>query len=992
MRSGALTVAAASIWSLDDAARAAAAARPELDRVTFGDRGSERSHHVTSELSTPLVVALGQRARTLDPTEPVGVWGGRIRFLMVVDPGRTTYFSLKLWGEDFGPIEEEWRLQLFVDGKAVGWFDQGPVDSLDQASVQPRTAGQFYLHTIPIPETLTAGRSELELEVRALGRIWSYDDESSFYKDMTGPSRPVYAGYTHVEPYFLPSGDDEFGTPRPRGRRPDDSEEAGQLVRERVLEDQPSLLHATPPTSIDPWGWMTLVHGYQWSDGPSYREPRVLQKICEAIDAAYVAWQKDDSVLTGSGQQWLGFGRVALALDTLWRDIGPLLDGQVTVASTVVPPNPGFEFGTAGWTTSTWRGSGDVVGDSSVAHAGESSLRLTAHPNGTDGSVVGVTLTGSNRPLVGQGTYRVSAWCKTQDVAAPGACLDVLFYDDEGSVVRGDQKFFAGTGTHDWEQVAAEVATPAGASRIRVDLRVDGVGTAWFDDVVLKHLDGGPPTSGDLPARRVAYRDMLVASREYWRQNQRHYTNQVQFTSLGVYLCNKGLELLSPEDAWPEERAREWIYEAVGLLPLTGGEFADGTKKWKLGRDYYLYTEKGVSRELGHVGGYGEITGDLLVGMYEAVTAGAIARADEALRGQIEKLFTARGWFRHEGVDADGHRVMRFETVIGWRNEHYAGEAVYFTPTDKDVTPLQASAAFPTPTLVGWSQEMIADGQLGPLLALFLSDRSSRIGLTAARFIMHDLPPFAAAAPSEEVLPGGRGAAGLPVHGRDERRGGRQARRRAAVRLALLARPARRQPLGAHTPRRARYRTERDRAVRRRVRIGHAGRNVHHPGLGVLGPHDQRQRRPRHPPGWLRPSRAHDPPGLRRRGAPDRSHPTRHGPRSGCDRDRRRGGRLRACALLPALLRRLPHRDEHHGRPDLPVPVSGYRHGHRLCDREANGPAASSVRRPRGDRRPVRSGLASVSPQGFSPPTMPTATKPVSARHSPICLTPMESS
>ncbi len=760
LQTGALAAATATIWTVSDAqpaaARPPAPARP-LDHVVFGNGASESAHQLVASDSTSLVGALEQPGRTLDPRTPAGVWGGTMRFQVAVHPERTTYVSIKLWGEDFSSLEEEWRLQLFIDGKSAGWFDQGPVDSLDQMSVAPRSHGTFYLHTLPLPEHYTEGRETLEVEIRALGRIWAYGGTPDrFYHPMTTPSRPIYAAYTHVEPFFVPSAEDEFGAPGDRGRRDDDSAGAIALVRERVLGDQDALLHAIPSTSIDPWAWTTLVHGYHWQDGPAYRSTLALTKICEAIDATYLAWQDDDDVLTSSGQQWLGFGRVALALDTLWADIEPLLDAEVTTGTTLVP-NPGFEYSTAGWSVSTWRGSGEVATDSTVAHSGAASLRIVAEPNGADGSVAGVTLTGANRPLVGTGTYRVSVWCRTEEISGPGAYLDVLFYDGEGDVVQGDRKFFAAGGTHDWEEIVAELATPAGATNIRIDLRVDGEGTSWFDDVSLEMIDGQPPSFGDLPPRRAAYRDMLLASRDYWRQNQRHYTNQVQFTSLGVYLCNKGLELLSPEDAWPEEQAREWIYEAVGLLPLSSGEFADGTKKWKLGHDYHLYTEAGLSRELGYVGGYGEITADLLASMYEAVTTGTISHEDEQLRTQVEKLFEARGWFRHEGVDAEGNRTMRLETMIGWRNEHYAGESVYVSPTDKDVTPLQAPAVFPTPALVGWAQEMVADGQLGPMLELFHTDSSSRIGLTAARFIMKDLPAFQAQPASPERLPGGWG-------------------------------------------------------------------------------------------------------------------------------------------------------------------------------------------------------------------------------------------
>jgi len=766
LQAGALAAATGVVWTLGDQRAASAAAPPAtrtstkaLDRVAFGDTASETVHGFRSTLSDAATAALGQPSRTLNPTDPAGWWGGTMAFTVAVDPTQTTYLSVKLWGDDFVPIEQEWRLQLFIDGKVVGWFDQGPVDNLDQYSASPRISGQFYLHTIPLPESLTAGRSALEVEIRATGRIWAYGgDASTFYKTMTGPSRPIYAAYTHVAPFFLPESSDPFGSPVEPGTRADDSAAAIRLVHDRVRNDQKALLYATPSTSIDPWALMSLVHGYGWADGPAYRQPAALVKICEAIDANYLAWKKDDKVLTASGQQWLGFGRVGLALDTLWAELDPLLDAHV-VAGTTAVPNPGFEVGTAGWSIAKNRGTGTVVVDTTVAHGGDASVKVTADPlpGNPAGSVVGVTLGASSRPIIGSGTYRVSVWCRNGGVSGLGPYLDVLYYNDAGTIVKSDQKFYASAATQDWQQISATLATPAGATRMRIDLRVEGIGTAWFDDVALDLVAGEPPSPGDLPVRRDAYREMLLASRDYWRQNQRHYTNQVQFTSLGIYLCNKGLQLLSPADAWPEATAREWIREAVGLAPLSSGEFADGTKKWKLGHDYFLYTPKGLSRELGYVGGYGEILADLLTSMYEAVTTGTTSVVDDELRAQIEKVLMARGWFRHQGSDVDGNRVMKLETIIGWRNEHYPGEADYAVPVDKDINPVQVAAAFGTPELIGWTQQMVADGQFGPMLELLHTDASSRIGLTAARFIIKDLPVFQAQSASAKRLPAGWG-------------------------------------------------------------------------------------------------------------------------------------------------------------------------------------------------------------------------------------------
>jgi len=412
-------------------------------------------------------------------------------------------------------------------------------------------------------------------------------------------------------------------------------------------------------------------------------------------------------------------------------------------------PNPGFEVGLAGWSTGVWRGSGSTAADTTVYRSGTASARVIANANST----VGLNIS-ANRVLIGQGPHRYSVWCKTQDVAAPGACLDVLFYNDAGQIVKSDQKFYAPIGTNDWMLVTADLVTPANATQLRIDVRVDGGGTAWFDDVSVEPLDGAqPPVTPNLPSRRDAYREMLLASREYWRQHQRHYTNQAQICAIGVYQANRGLRLLSTADAWPEEQAIRWLYESVGLEPLRGPENADGTAMWLLGHDYKVVTPKGLTRELGYVGTYGEVT-DWLVAMYESVRVGPGGYDDERLRSQILKIIRTRAWFRYPGVDENGHRAMRLEQAIGWRNEHYPGDTVYAQRTAWDGHPLEAAAVFGDPALAGWARQAIADGQLAPQLDLLTSNTSRRVGLNAFHLIARDLAVFQQLVSSER-LPGG---------------------------------------------------------------------------------------------------------------------------------------------------------------------------------------------------------------------------------------------
>src|SRR5207248_5595007 len=138
-------------------------------------------------------------------------WGGTLKFDAAVSPTGTTYVTVRLWGDDHDDTSEEaasgtdmWRLQLFCEGKQVGYQDQGAVDCLDILDTAPRTPGRFFFHTLPLPEKMTAGKEKVSLEIRAMGRIWSYgQDSSQLYRIMTTPSRGIYRLYTHTDPCFV---------------------------------------------------------------------------------------------------------------------------------------------------------------------------------------------------------------------------------------------------------------------------------------------------------------------------------------------------------------------------------------------------------------------------------------------------------------------------------------------------------------------------------------------------------------------------------------------------------------------------------------------------------------------------------------------------------------------------------------------------------------------------------------------------------------------
>lgn len=724
------------------------AAKAPLDIVVFGDEASESAHALTATRSDTVTGGLGQPARILNPPETTGYWGGTLKFEAAVSPTGTTYVTVRLWGDDHDPTSPQagsgtnmWRLQLFCEGLQVGHQDEGAVDSLDILDTAPRTPGRFFFHTLPLPQRLTRGRRKVSLEIRAMGRIWSYGQNAAqLYYPMTTPSRGIYRLYTHTDPYFVPPrGEAQGPAPVPKVRQVE-GPEALDAVRARVDKDQKYYLSGANPAAMDAWAFQSLAEGYLWSGSPAYQNPVALDRVLRAIDGRYLAWKSNDTVMTASDQQWQGFGRVGLVLALLWEHLGDRLDQKVT-GSPYDLPNPGFEDGAAtpeGWQVPGWGQTSDTTWsrDTTVSRSGGASLKVTATAaNGF------ITVYSAPKTQVGKGTYTYGAWIRTDGVTGAGAHIDPLFFDASGNLVGSDHRQYAATGTHDWQYVSIDLDTPAGATQIELHLRLSGPGTAWFDDATLT----APAGSGTVvqPVRRAAYTDMLKSSRDYWRQHFPHYTNQSQICAIGLYQANRGLGLLAPELALSEERARGYMYQSLGMTPYLGPEDADGKPTKPLGTGYRQVTKAGLTRELGFVGSYGEVI-DWLVMMYESVTRGYQGQQAPELREQMVRIIKARGRFRVVDVDETGARISRIETVIGWRNEVYPGETAYASRTVWDSHPLMSAAVFKDPDIVGWTQEMMADGQFYRQLDLLINHTWTRVGLAALRLVSRDLAAYQA--------------------------------------------------------------------------------------------------------------------------------------------------------------------------------------------------------------------------------------------------------
>jgi alpha-N-arabinofuranosidase len=131
-----------------------------------------------------------------------------------------------------------------------------------------------------------------------------------------------------------------------------------------------------------------------------------------------------------------------------------------------------------GWTTMTWRQRADFALDSTVAHSGKNSVRVSS----TEGGDASWMIVLPARPY---SRYRLSGWVKTQNLD-PGTGRGALF-SFHGTDIRTDSL----AGTHDWTRL--EHVFDSGANdALSLNCLFGGwgkaKGTAWFDDVELELL------------------------------------------------------------------------------------------------------------------------------------------------------------------------------------------------------------------------------------------------------------------------------------------------------------------------------------------------------------------------------------------------------------------------------------------------------------------------------------------------------------------------
>ena len=263
----------------------------------------------------------------------------------------------------------------------------------------------------------------------------------------------------------------------------------------------------------------------------------------------------------------------------------------------------------------------------------------------------------------------------------------------------------------------------------------------WAITLLASQLQGSLDTvvnygaAGGDKTRRQAWGDMLTASRDWGRFNRdsRYLTNQSLIADSHIYHANRGLIALGDARAFSESAAQRYLEESIGLLPWLGSDLAGGGSSLKYGTDYYQVTAKGLTREWGYAGGYGEMA-SYAAHFYDWT-------GNVAFKEQAVKMLKAMANFRRSAIEISGasnYRSMERVGLLAWRgvreadgyfaNDIAYGDGVGFAGG------MRVAGVTLDPAAVGYAKQMLADNQF---LAHLTDDARYYSSLTFdSRFVM----------------------------------------------------------------------------------------------------------------------------------------------------------------------------------------------------------------------------------------------------------------
>ena len=259
-----------------------------------------------------------------------------------------------------------------------------------------------------------------------------------------------------------------------------------------------------------------------------------------------------------------------------------------------------------------------------------------------------------------------------------------------------------------------------------------------------KRLD--EPLADSSLTRRQAWGEMIHAALVHLSQHRRWYTNQSMIIDWNLHRMNRALILVDKSKAFPERQTLRYLYESMGIEPWRGSETESGPALPR-GESYYQITRRGLTRELGYVGMYGEAL-DWGCWIYLStckrdadgqlvVRPDGLLDGDEKIRRQLIKMTNARQWFRYPSVDNDGYSAVRLERAVGWRDNELTGPVMYCARTGKEGVALMIPFCTRDKNALQSTAQALADNQIFDEL-----DKLNRIWGLRISYALMNVPDY----------------------------------------------------------------------------------------------------------------------------------------------------------------------------------------------------------------------------------------------------------
>lgn len=259
----------------------------------------------------------------------------------------------------------------------------------------------------------------------------------------------------------------------------------------------------------------------------------------------------------------------------------------------------------------------------------------------------------------------------------------------------------------------------------------------------LQRLLDGPLEleTGEQRPRRELLAELFRTGIEWEMAHRRQFTNQSMIIDWNIQRMNRALRLAEPSCAFPETQIRRFLHESLGIEPWLGCVTETGSAR-PYGDGFLQITPKGLTRELGYVGNYGEVL-DWGVLLYLSTCDFGengkllVETGDPLMRKQLAKIAKARSVFRYPAPDDEGFRAMRLETAIGWRDTSLIGPVLYGARTGKEGPAVWSPWVLNDEDSLAAYRQMIEDGQFFPQVEALLKDGSLRVSNA-----LIDIPPL----------------------------------------------------------------------------------------------------------------------------------------------------------------------------------------------------------------------------------------------------------